>query len=379
MPEIFDVEIRNVTKQFSPVKKAVDNFSLNVPHGSFTTLLGPSGCGKTTLLRMISGFLTQDSGEIFICGENQKNIPPEKRTVGIVFQDYALFTHLTARKNIEYGLKVRNVPKAERDTLVEEIAVKLGLSDELEKFPHEMSGGQQQRVALGRVLVLKPKILLMDEPLSNLDAKLRIRVREELKDLQSEIGITTIYVTHDQTEALSLSDQIAVIQKGKLEQCGTPKEIYETPKTHFAADFVGDAIFVHDQQGKEFVIRPEWISLALADKSSASGSCSASGSHSASGNHSANGSHFASDSHFASGDLISNKCQPKITVSCKVKSVSYFGASVIYRLLPERKETGSYILPNELIATAYISENAAIIKKDTEVNAVINKIQAMGN
>lgn len=368
MPEIFDVEIRNVTKQFSPVKKAVDNFSLNVPHGSFTTLLGPSGCGKTTLLRMISGFLTQDSGEIFICGENQKNIPPEKRTVGIVFQDYALFTHLTARKNIEYGLKVRNVPEAERDTLVEEIAVKLGLSDELEKFPHEMSGGQQQRVALGRVLVLKPKILLMDEPLSNLDAKLRIRVREELKDLQSEIGITTIYVTHDQTEALSLSDQIAVIQKGKLEQCGTPKEIYETPKTHFAADFVGDAIFVHDQQGKEFVIRPEWISLELAEKSSASESHSASESCSASGQ-----SVPAETSH-----VKSRTASEKISIRGIIKSVSYFGASVIYRLLPAEKETGGYILPNELIATAYISENDAIIKKDTEVNAVINKMQAMG-
>lgn len=368
MSKNFDVEIRNVSKQFTPLKKAVKNFSLNVPHGSFTTLLGPSGCGKTTLLRMISGFLEPDEGQIIICGQDQKNIPPERRTVGIVFQDYALFTHLTARKNIEYGLKVRNIPQTERASLVEETAATLGLIDELDKFPHEMSGGQQQRVALGRVLVLKPKILLMDEPLSNLDAKLRNRVRDELKALQQKLGITTIYVTHDQTEALSLSDQIAVMQKANLEQCGSPSEVYEKPQTHFAADFIGDANFLFDENDTEYVVRPEWISLALASPASEI--------HSANRNHSASGQSALAEASSVGG---SHSASEKLSFRGTIKSCSYFGASVTYRLSPEVKEIGSYILPNELIATAYISENNAIIKKDTEVNAVISKMQAIGN
>lgn len=245
----------------------IDDFSLDVEKGSFTTLLGSSGCGKTTLLRLISGFLEPTCGEILIDGKNQKGIEVNRRKIGFVFQDYALFPHLTVRQNLLYGLKIQKKEmkdSSDSENELFEIAKILGLENLLERFPHELSGGQQQRVALGRSLILKPKILLMDEPLSSLDTKLRISVREELREIQQKVGITTIYVTHDQEEALSLSDKIAVLNEGKLIQFGSPKEIYFNPNSRFVAEFIGNANFIQ-KDGKEFMVRPDWFSLAGFD------------------------------------------------------------------------------------------------------------------
>jgi ABC-type Fe3+/spermidine/putrescine transport system ATPase subunit len=254
-----ELELQSVSKTYGDLK-AVDNFSLSVDKGSFTTLLGPSGCGKTTLLRIIAGFFEPAQGTVRIGGEDQRGIPPERRSAGLVFQDYALFPHMSARENLAYGLRVRKIAAAERNQEIARIAGVLDLDGLLDRYPGELSGGQQQRLALGRAIILKPRILLMDEPLSNLDAKLRVRVREELKDIQRRLGITTIYVTHDQEEALCLSNSIAVIQKGHLEQLGSPEEIYNTPATDFAADFSGPANFIR-REGKRFLVRPEWISV----------------------------------------------------------------------------------------------------------------------
>ncbi|MDR1429588.1 MAG: ABC transporter ATP-binding protein [Spirochaetaceae bacterium] len=256
----FDVELSRLVKRYGNVT-AVDNFSLQVPRGSFTTLLGPSGCGKTTLLRIIAGFFEPDSGGVFILGKNQKGIAPEERGTGIVFQDYALFPHMTNKKNLAYGLEIR---REKQSVIREEIANTsglLGLDGLLDRYPGELSGGQQQRLALGRALILKPRVLLMDEPLSSLDAKLRLKVREELKEIQQRLGITTIYVTHDQEEALSLSDYIAVMHEGRLEQFGSPHELYNTPVNAFAADFSGPANFF-TADGKTFFARPEWVRIA---------------------------------------------------------------------------------------------------------------------
>ncbi|GMO50048.1 MAG: hypothetical protein Pg6C_13290 [Treponemataceae bacterium] len=255
-----DVELIGVTKTFSRGVKAVDNFSLSVPRGSFTTLLGPSGCGKTTLLRMIAGFFEPDGGSIIIQGKDQRGLPPEIRCTGIVFQDYALFPHMNVRDNLAYGLMVRKIPAAEKNRETARTADMLGISGLLDRFPDELSGGQQQRAALGRVLVLRPRILLMDEPFSSLDTKLRVHVREELRDVQKTLGITTIYVTHDQEEALALSDYIAVMRNGRLEQMGTPREIYDEPQTVFAADFSGTANFI-EERGGVYLVRPEWIDI----------------------------------------------------------------------------------------------------------------------
>jgi ABC-type Fe3+/spermidine/putrescine transport system ATPase subunit len=254
---LYDVELSSIVKNYGAFT-AVDRFSLAVPRGSFTTLLGPSGCGKTTLLRIIAGFFEPDSGRVIIGGIDQRGVPPEKRSTGIVFQDYALFPHMTVEENLAYGLTLRKTPGDIKKKEIAETAEILGIGDLLRRYPGELSGGQQQRLALGRVIILKPQILLMDEPLSNLDAKLRLRVRDELKDIQRRLGITTVYVTHDQEEALSLSDQIAVMNKGRLEQLGDPEEVYNRPATAFAADFSGNANFV-ELEGKKYLLRPEWM------------------------------------------------------------------------------------------------------------------------
>ena len=250
----------------------IKDFSLDVIKGSFTTLLGPSGCGKTTLLRLISGFLVPSGGTIELNGINQKGIEPDKRKIGMVFQDYALFPHMSVKQNILFGLKLKRdkttdkkLSKEQQEEKAASIAANLDLQNLLERFPNELSGGQQQRVALARALVLDPEILLMDEPLSSLDTKLREKVREELKIIQQKLKITTVYVTHDQEEALSLSDKIAVINDGSLLQYGTPRELYFKPQNDFTAYFVGRANFV-SLENETYIIRPEWFELNKTEK-----------------------------------------------------------------------------------------------------------------
>ena len=260
------LSINNVSFKYKNIP-VIKNFSLDVEEGSFTTLLGSSGCGKTTLLRLISGFLEPDEGTISINGKVMNGVLPNKRKVGMVFQDYALFPHLTVEQNLGYGLKLSKEPKYSKEQikkLVLEAAETLGIQELLDRYPAELSGGQQQRVALGRALVLKPNLLLMDEPLSSLDTKLRIKVREELKEIQKNLGITTIYVTHDQEEALSLSNKIAVINQGTLVQYGTPMEVYFKPTDKFVAELVGQSNFViirNKNIEETFLVRPEWINL----------------------------------------------------------------------------------------------------------------------
>ncbi|MCP4419348.1 MAG: ABC transporter ATP-binding protein [Chloroflexi bacterium] len=223
---------------------AVDNVSLEIEEGEFITLLGPSGCGKTTTLRMIAGFEFPSDGDIDLDGKNINTLPPHKRDMSMVFQSYAIFPHLTVYENVAYGLKVQRLPRKEINERVERV---LGLV-ELEGFgkrtPDQLSGGQQQRVALARALIMEPKVLLMDEPLSNLDAKLREQMRYEIRRIQQQIGITSLYVTHDQTEAMTMSDRIVVMNEGRIEQVGSPTEIYRRPNNRFVADFIGKANFV---------------------------------------------------------------------------------------------------------------------------------------
>jgi iron(III) transport system ATP-binding protein len=231
---------------------AISGLNLEVSEGEFFTLLGPSGCGKTTALRTLAGLVTPSSGDIHIDGRKVTTLPGDKRGVGMVFQNYALFPSMSVWENIAFGLKVRRTGADERRDLVRDIARRVDLTDDqLGKSVSELSGGQQQRVAIARALVLKPKILLLDEPLSNLDAKLRQQLRVELKELQAQSGITTVYVTHDQDEALTMSDRIAVFNKGRVEQVGTPQEIYERSATEFVCNFIGDS----SRLGPEFVSR----------------------------------------------------------------------------------------------------------------------------
>jgi iron(III) transport system ATP-binding protein len=221
---------------------AIPNLDLHVRPGEFFTLLGPSGCGKTTALRTLAGFIQPARGTVRVDGKDVTRLSSDKRQVGMVFQNYALFPSMSVWENIAFGLRVRKEKTADSDRLVRDIARRVELSDEqLAKNVAELSGGQQQRVAVARALVLRPKILLLDEPLSNLDAKLRHQLRQQLKDLQSEFGITTVYVTHDQDEALAMSDRVAVFNKGVVEQVGTPQEIYDHAGTEFVCNFIGDS------------------------------------------------------------------------------------------------------------------------------------------
>jgi spermidine/putrescine ABC transporter ATP-binding subunit len=232
------IAIREVGKRFGPVF-AVDHVSLDVLDGELFTLLGPSGCGKTTLLRLIAGFHRPDAGRIRFGERDVTDLPPHARNIGMVFQNYALWPHMTVFQNVAYGLRLRRVRGAELEARVAEGLRKVNLSGLGARYPGQLSGGQQQRVALARALVLSPDILLLDEPLSNLDAKIRVQVRAEIRTLQQELGITTVYVTHDQEEALSLSDRVAVMRDGRVLQLGPPRELYERPRTRFVADFVG--------------------------------------------------------------------------------------------------------------------------------------------
>ena len=232
------LELQNVTKTFGD-HKAVNAIDLAVRKGEFVSLLGPSGCGKTTTLQMIAGFVPLTSGRIQLDGRDLADVKPAERGLGIVFQSYALFPHMTAAQNVAFGLEMRNVPREDRDRRVREALALVGLAGFEERFPRRMSGGQQQRVALARALVIRPQILLLDEPLSNLDAKLREEMQIELRQIQRNLGTTTILVTHDQHEAMALSDRIVVMNKGVIEQIGSPQDSYQNPASAFVAQFLG--------------------------------------------------------------------------------------------------------------------------------------------
>lgn len=238
-----DLKIQGLAKSYKDVC-VLERIDLDIASGEFFTLLGPSGCGKTTLLRTIAGFQHQDRGEIIVNGERIDGKPAHRRDIGMVFQDYAIFPHLTVAENVAFGLKARSLPKPEIEARVAESLKMVRLDGFQNRLPAEMSGGQQQRIGLARAMAIRPTLLLMDEPLSNLDAKLRIELRDDIRDIQRRLGITTIYVTHDQEEALAVSDRICVMNKGRVEQIGTPFEIYRKPLRRFAAAFVGTMNFL---------------------------------------------------------------------------------------------------------------------------------------
>ena len=232
------VSFDHVSKRFGHVV-AVDDLSLDIASGEFVVLVGPSGCGKTTALRMLAGLEAVSGGRIRIGDHDVEQLPPRQRDVAMVFQDYALYPQMTVRRNVAFGLETRKVPKAEVERLVTEAAGRLGLDGLLDRKPRQLSGGQRQRVALGRALVRNPQVFLMDEPLSNLDAKLRVDMRAEIKALQRETGVTTVFVTHDQVEAMTMGDRIAVMRAGVLEQIGDPETVYNRPANVFVAGFIG--------------------------------------------------------------------------------------------------------------------------------------------
>ena len=234
------LELDNITKYFGR-NTAVDHIQLAVEHGEFVTLLGPSGCGKTTILRMVAGFEVPSEGNILLDGDDITQRPASKRPMGMVFQSYALFPHMTAEQNIAFGMSIKHQPKDIIKKRCAELLELVGLGDKGRSYPHQLSGGQQQRVALARALAVEPKVLLLDEPLSALDAKVRVSLRNEIRRIQQQLKMTAIYVTHDQEEALAISDRIAVMAKGRIEQLDQPEEIYSNPRTIFAASFVGSS------------------------------------------------------------------------------------------------------------------------------------------
>ena len=247
------VIINNAVKKYGDFI-ALKGVSLDIKEGEFFTLLGPSGCGKTTLLRMIAGFNSIEGGEFYFGDKLINAVPAHKRDIGMVFQNYAIFPHLTVEENVAYGLKARKIPKAEIGPRVQEALELVQIGHLAKRKPNELSGGQQQRVALARAFVIEPSVLLMDEPLSNLDAKLRVQMRTVIKKLQRKLGITTIYVTHDQEEALAISDRIAVMKDGVIMQCGTPTEIYAKPQNPFVAGFIGVSNFLDCTMEKDGLV-----------------------------------------------------------------------------------------------------------------------------
>ena len=252
-----DVELVGVTKRFGAAA-AVDGIDLDVHPGEFLSLLGPSGCGKTTTLRLIAGFERPDEGEVRIGGQDVSRIPPYKRDVNTVFQSYALFPHLTVQENVAYGLKQRGLGRNERRGRAGEMLELVRLGGFGDRKSRQLSGGQQQRVALARALVMNPRVLLLDEPLGALDLKVRKELQIELKRIQEEVGITFVYVTHDQEEALAMSDRVVVMNVGRIEQVGEPREIYDRPATEWVAGFIGDTNFIR-AFGRAFAIRPESV------------------------------------------------------------------------------------------------------------------------
>lgn len=284
------IELKNITKSFDGEKKILNNISLYINDNEFLTLLGPSGCGKTTTLRMIGGFVQPDEGDIFFLGEKINDLPPYKRNVNTVFQNYALFPHLNVFENIAFPLREKKLPKEEINTKVNEMLELVKLQHRSKRRVNELSGGQQQRVAIARALISRPRVLLLDEPLGALDAKLRKDMQQELKKIQKATGITFIFVTHDQEEALTMSDTIVVMSDGKIQQIGTPADIYNEPKNAFVADFIGesnilDGIFLEDRKVRfsghtfecvdtgfaknesvDVVVRPEDVDIVSLEK-----------------------------------------------------------------------------------------------------------------
>ncbi len=256
-----DISVQGLTKRYGDVV-AVDAIDLDIPAGEFFTMLGPSGSGKTTTLRMIAGFETPDSGTIELAGEDVSRLPPYDRPVNTVFQDYALFPHMTVLQNVEYGLMVKKVKKGERASRAADALAMVRLGGYGDRKPSQLSGGQRQRVALARAIVNRPKVLLLDEPLGALDLKLRQEMQIELKSIQREVGITFVYVTHDQEEALTMSDRLAVFNQGRIEQIGPPAEVYEHPESEFIAGFVGVSN-VLARDGRRYTVRPEKINLLM--------------------------------------------------------------------------------------------------------------------
>lgn len=253
--------LTHIRKSFGQTQ-VVHDFDMSIEKGEFVSFLGPSGCGKTTVLRMIAGFETPSSGTIVMNGRNQNELKPNQRNIGMVFQAYALFPNMTVRDNVAFGLKVAGAPKADIDSRVKEMLALIHLEHLADRYPYQMSGGQQQRVALARALAPKPQVLLLDEPLSALDAKIRVSLREEIRMIQQQLGITTVFVTHDQEEALSISDRIVIMNAGRADQIGTPFEIYNRPATRFVASFVGTLNLIDAK-----VIDPAANRIAIGDQS----------------------------------------------------------------------------------------------------------------
>mgnify|MGYP002558575837 CR=1 FL=1 len=256
------LEIRDMTKRYDN-GDGVEHINLKIYEGEIVTMLGPSGCGKSTILRTIGGFLDVTDGDILIDNESIVKLPPEKRPTAMVFQSYNLWPHMTIYENMAFGLKLRKTPKKEMDAQIAEMLALVKMSGSEKKYPTQLSGGQQQRVAIARALVLRPAVLLLDEPFSALDAKIRGQMREELKRIQREAGLTVIFVTHDQEEAMAISDRIAVMNQGAIEQLDSPTEIYDNPHSRFVAGFIGEMNFL-DEGGAVLAVRPEDIALRSA-------------------------------------------------------------------------------------------------------------------
>lgn len=263
------LEIRDMTKKYKN-GDGVENINLKVNTGELVTLLGPSGCGKTTILRTIGGFLECTKGSILIDDKNIEHLPPEKRPTAMVFQSYNLWPHMTVYENMAFGLKLRKIPKAERHQQIMEMLELIKMTGMERKYPGQMSGGQQQRIAIARSLLLKPDVLLLDEPFSALDAKIRSQMREELRKIQIDLNITVVFVTHDQEEAMALSDRIVVMNKGCFEQIGTPAEIYDKPANRYVASFIGGMNFI-EQSDRTIAVRPECIAINSSGKEELAG------------------------------------------------------------------------------------------------------------